>query len=206
MQIDFLPSWQRWGRSWSRLARLRSLATASIWLGWRPQEWKQLKPNGEFCPNLHEQQALAGVSEGCCWAMHDLKMDCDSTVGVDGTSLFVYHGGELACGDRSRAIWVILVNKVSWRRALAKTLLVKVLCSFSTIRLQITMDEKMKRNYVSSTYLNLGVFNYQSGGSNNIQYLDLSVCLFRLRLIKCLRCLCKVLWISAHSDRICFIK
>ncbi|HIB91421.1 MAG TPA: hypothetical protein EYG65_12320 [Rhodospirillales bacterium] len=67
---------------------------------------------GEFCPNLHET-ALAGVSEGCCWAMHDLKMDYDSTVGVDGTSLFVYHGGELACGDRSRAIWVILVNKVS---------------------------------------------------------------------------------------------
>ena len=43
---------------------------------------------------MHET-ALAGVSEGCCWAMHDLKMDYDSTVGVDGTSLFVYHGGEL---------------------------------------------------------------------------------------------------------------
>ena len=30
----------------------------------------------------------------------------------------------------------------------SQTLLVKVLCSFSTISLQITMDEKMKRNYI----------------------------------------------------------
>ena len=36
----------------------------------------------------------------------------------------------------------------------SQTLLVKVLCSFSTISLQITMDKKMKRNYVS--YLRIG--------------------------------------------------
>ena len=39
---------------------------------------------------------------GCYWAMNDLKKDHDSRIGVDGTSLCIYYGGELARGDRGQ--------------------------------------------------------------------------------------------------------
>ena len=46
--------------------------------------------------------ALTGASESCYWAMSDPKKDHDSGIGVDGTSLCVYYGGELARGDREQ--------------------------------------------------------------------------------------------------------
>ncbi len=73
--------------------------------------WKSIEISCDRVSHLRQNRTLErlpsiftirGASEGCYWAMNDLKKDRDNRIGVDGTRLSVYYSGELARGDREQ--------------------------------------------------------------------------------------------------------
>ena len=79
----------------------RALAPAPPWPRRCSQEWKRLKIRWRGLSEF-ARTALTVASDGCYWAVNDLKRDHDSKIGLECVGLCLYDSEELACGGRGQ--------------------------------------------------------------------------------------------------------